>query len=73
LATPCRIEDRVYPDSRYTEGNSPYCIYIPVKEVMLKLMRACIKVKNIDELWIMKNKPVTRGGKSKGALSSESL
>ena len=29
LATPCRVEDHVYPHERYVKGNSPYCIYIP--------------------------------------------
>ena len=52
LATPCKVEDHVYPCIRYTEGNSPYCIYIPSREVMLKLMRACIKVKKPEDLWI---------------------
>ena len=60
LATPCRAEDRVYPDSRYTPGNSPFCIYLPNKEVMLKLMRACVKVKIVEDLWVMKNPPITR-------------
>ena len=73
LQTPCRIEDRVYPDSRYTEGNSPYCIYIPVKEVMLKLMRACIKVKDPADLWVMKNRPETRGTTTRGGLSNQAL
>lgn len=54
IKTPSQITDRVYPESRYTPGNSPYCIYIPNKEVMLKLMRACIKVKKIEDLWIIK-------------------
>ena len=53
LSTPCRVEDHVYPNSRYTEGNSPYCIYLPCREVLLKLMRACIKVKTPGDLWIM--------------------
>jgi len=56
LSTPCKVEDRVYPDSRYTPGNSPYCIYIPCREVMLKLMRACIKVNKPEHLWIFKSK-----------------
>ena len=51
------FSDRVYPDSRYTPGNSPYCIYIPNKEIMLKLMRACIRVKKIENLWINKHVP----------------
>ena len=27
---------------------------------MLKLMRACIKVKKEEDLWVMQNKPVAR-------------
>ena len=57
LEPPSKVEDRVYPDQRYTEGNSPYCLYIPVKEMMLKLMRACVDVKSPSDLWIMKNCP----------------
>lgn len=52
LKAPGRSSDRVYPDSRYTPGNSPYCIYIPSHEVMLKLMRACIRVQKKEDLWI---------------------
>ena len=48
METPCRVEDHVYPHSRYVKGNSPYCIYIPCKEIFLKLMRACIKVTSSD-------------------------
>ena len=28
---------------------------------MLKLMRACIKVKGAQNLWVMKNRPAERG------------
>ena len=35
----------VYPENRYVEGNSPYTMYIPSIEVMFKLMRSCICVK----------------------------
>ena len=62
LKLPSTIYDRVYPDTRYTPGNSPYCIYIPCKEVMLKLMRACIKIKHAENLWVMENRPEERGG-----------
>ena len=44
--------DLVYFKTRYIEGFSPYCIYIPKKEIMLKLMRACIEVKKPEDLWI---------------------
>ena len=60
MKTPHEIDHHVYPDSRYTEGNSPFCIYIPCKEVMLKLMRACIKVTEPDNLWILKCKEKAR-------------
>jgi len=46
LPLPEKVEDYVYPDSRYIMGKSPYCIYIPNKEIMFKMMRACIKVKD---------------------------
>jgi len=61
LKLPEGPDDRVYPDSRYTKGNSPYCIYIPCREIMLKLMRACIKVKHAEHLWVMKDRPPERG------------
>lgn len=50
---------RVYPSSRMEMGNSPLCIWIPNKEILLKLMRACIQVKFVDDLWIKKEKPIT--------------
>ena len=62
LKLPNEINDRVYPDDRYHAGNSPYSIYIPCKEVMLKLMRACIKIKHAETLWVMLNRPQERGG-----------
>jgi len=49
---------------------------------MLKLMRACIKIKKPEDLWIMKNKPErgspsrkTEGSprKNREALSSNAL
>ena len=51
LPVPDKIEDLIYPISKYIEGKGPYCIYIPNKEMMFKMMRACIKVKNPKELW----------------------
>ena len=51
LPAPDKVEDFVYPDSRYVEGRSPYCIYIPNKEIMFKMMRACITVKEPTDLW----------------------
>ena len=34
----------VYDTARYIEGNSPYCVYVPCRDIMFKLMRACIAV-----------------------------
>lgn len=52
IEMPKKPEDLVYFPSRYIEGFSPYCIYIPKKEIMLKLMRACICVSKVEDLWI---------------------
>ena len=54
MKTPNKIEQRIYPDNRYIAGASPHCIYIPCKEIMLKIMRACINVKESHQLWINK-------------------
>ena len=43
--------DMVYGETRYIDGFSPYCIYIPQQEIMFKLMRACIGVKDEKDLW----------------------
>ena len=52
LKLPTHPDHLVYSECRYTEKYSPYVVYIPSKEVMFKIMRACIKVKNIEDLWI---------------------
>ena len=36
--------DLVYQQGRFIEGFSPYCVYIPRKEIMFKIMRACMLV-----------------------------
>ena len=67
LKLPHKFNDRVYPDSRYSPRMTPFSIYIPCKEVMLKLMRACIKVKHSEDLWIFKNRPSYLSGPPKYA------
>jgi len=52
--TPENVRKHVYPCARYKKDNSPNCVYLPCKEIMLKMMRACIKVKKPKNLWIMK-------------------
>jgi hypothetical protein len=49
---PTAVDDWVYSESRYIDGFSPYVIYVPKKEIMLKMMRACIEVKKEEDLWI---------------------
>ena len=44
----------VYPESRYTTGQSPMPIYLPTNELLLAMMRACIHVESPDQLWINK-------------------
>ena len=46
----------VYPKERYNEGNSPYTIYIPSKDIMFKLMRACIHAEDPTDLWFWNHK-----------------
>ena len=42
----------VYQKERLTGPNSPPCIYLPNDELFMKMLRACINVKFIEELWI---------------------
>jgi hypothetical protein len=38
------IEDLVYPENRMVEGEVPDQVYIPSKELMIKIMRSCIDI-----------------------------
>ena len=42
----------IYPRDRYTSEHSPMTIYIPTREIMFKMMRACLGCKNVEDLWI---------------------
>jgi len=42
----------VYPESRYGPDESPAAIHLPSRDVMFKLMRACIGVEKPADLWI---------------------
>ena len=44
--------DMIYKIDRYKMHQSPFCIYIPCKDVMFKLMRACIGCTRKEDLWI---------------------
>ena len=47
---PVFINDFVYDEKRMVEGQVPFMIFMPKKEVMFKLMRACIGVKDQWEI-----------------------
>ena len=40
-----------YPKKRLNWGESPYMIYLPRKEVLFKMMRAGVKVRDKTALW----------------------
>lgn len=48
------VEHLVYSSHRYVMAYSPYMLYIPRKEVMFKIMRACINVTDPLDLWLNK-------------------
>ena len=49
------LEKYVYPTFRYIKGQSPMQIYMPSKQILLKLVRACIGCSNESELWFNNN------------------
>jgi hypothetical protein len=57
LVKPVSINDTVYHESRYNKQNSVLCVYIPRKEIMFKLMRACLGVQSVDQLWFNITEP----------------
>ena len=42
----------VYRGNRYEKDNSPNMLIIPSRMVMFKIMRACVGVKTIEDLWV---------------------
>ena len=48
---PKGIDHLVYHNKRYEVDESPKHVYIPTQEVMFKMMRACIGVSQVDNLW----------------------
>jgi hypothetical protein len=45
------ITDMVYHQDRLIPGFIPWAIYIPRREIMFKMMRACIGIKDKHQLW----------------------
>lgn len=49
---PSNVETDVYPPGRVGCADfGPRCMYVPRNELLLKLMRACIGIKNEEGLW----------------------
>jgi hypothetical protein len=44
--------DLAYPKEMYTLREMPKCIYVPSDEIMTKIMRICLFVRNESELMI---------------------
>lgn len=61
--------DLLYPENRYIEDQVPLHIYIPRKEIMFKLMRACIDVEKPEDLWIYAKTPQTKVSKKRDKKS----
>ena len=58
---PEKVTDMVYSESRMKDPEcSPLCVYIPNRQIMFKLIRACIGVHTASELWFMRNKGTVR-------------
>ena len=57
------IDTPVYNLKRLVPGMSPSCLWMPKKELMVKLMRACINARTKNDLWF--NRKKTWGGLSK--------
>ena len=54
---PEKVTHEVYAEPRMTDSTcSPLCVYVPTTQLMFKLIRACIGVESVKDLWFMKNK-----------------
>jgi len=45
--------DLVYQRSRFDPRYSPYVVYLPSDEVMFKMMRACLRCQEAQDLWVV--------------------
>lgn len=53
FSIPATDEDLVYRGTRYVDGNSPNVLYFPSAIMLQKIIRACIGVKDPNDLWFM--------------------
>lgn len=52
ISKPTSINDLVYDKNRLFPRKLPKQVYIPRKELMLKMMRACVGVKEEEQVWV---------------------
>ena len=64
------IDTPVYNMRRLVPNESPACLWMPKKELMVKLMRACINCRTKSDLWF--NRKKTWGGLAKALDSKQS-
>ena len=48
---PEKIDDLVYKKARFQNNFIPQVVYVPRKDIMFKIMRACIEVKSEQDFW----------------------
>ena len=44
--------DLIYKIQRFSEENSPMIVYLPSKQLLFKMMRACFGCQTKEDLWI---------------------
>ena len=47
-------EDEVYKFHRYHSYSSPLLRYLPSRALLFKIMRACIGIQNLEDIWYLK-------------------
>ena len=50
---PTSYEDEVYMRCTSSATDSPHLLYFPSRPMMFKIMRACIGIHEVEELWYM--------------------
>ena len=48
----------IYPVDRYDEEVSPLAIYIPSASILFKMMKCCVGVTDVSQLWIYSDKSI---------------
>jgi hypothetical protein len=46
------LTDLIYDKNRYNYDKTPNCVFIPKKSMVFSMLKACIGVTDIKDLWI---------------------